>query len=408
MKLFFPGYSGRNFLLLSFVSLFTILIPVQVFCQNNEFYYKTYTTEHGLPNNHVINIIQDKTGILWIATFDGLSKFDGYEFKNYFGNPKDTNSIGVAQLAELALDLTDNLWILARGKFLYKFNRKNEKFLNFSPKLNSIAPILDQQSLAKDQSGNFWILSNEGMLRFNPVSYQTQLIPFQDESLISEMRWGSMSFDNKGDLWGVNSDMVFHFKLIYEANKQPVLRLSAKYRCDAGQHKMILQTNFPNFHFYHNIIHSGQNNLWMTTNYGLFFLDRALGRFIKYQDKLYSHDFIDNQIVKWSDFESGLHIYYPGSKREFRLNGLTDCVTESSFVDNQGNIWSSAFSVVSGEGSGLQKTVPTSPVFRNIILKNKLNGSKNCAVFSVSKDKNGSIWVGTRDYNYMLVVSPDG
>ena len=52
-----------------------------------------YTIEDGLPQSVVETIYQDKEGFLWIATQDGISRFDGYDFENFFSNPFDSTSI---------------------------------------------------------------------------------------------------------------------------------------------------------------------------------------------------------------------------------------------------------------------------------------------------------------------------
>src|SRR5215203_1720525 len=44
---------------------------------------RTYTTADGLPRDRVFKIVPDPRGFLWFCTYDGLSRFDGYEFVNY-------------------------------------------------------------------------------------------------------------------------------------------------------------------------------------------------------------------------------------------------------------------------------------------------------------------------------------
>ncbi len=381
------------------------LIPFQIFCQNKQYYTKTYTTDQGLANNHVTNIIQDKTGALWIATFDGLSRYDGYEFKNYYSYPKDTNSLGVAQLDAMAVDYTNNLWVLARGKILYKFNRKDETFSKFNNKLSRTAELLSQFCLPIDNSGNLCLLSSEGLLKFNPVTYQTEQIPFEDPNLIPEMDRGYMSIDDKGGIWIINRDLVFHFIFHKISNDLTKLKLKEKFTWFAGKNKIILQSNFS---FNYSIIHSRTNNRWLTSNYGLLLLDSVSGRFLKYSKKIPENEFSDNQIVKWSDFEDGLHIYYPKSKQLVRINSQSGYVIESFLIDDQGNIWTGSLSAGSEEGLGLQKSILMDKAFHNVILKNKSNENKNSAVFAISKDRTGNIWIGTRDNNYLIEVSPDG
>ena len=45
--------------------------------------YHHYTTKDGLPSNYVYGAMQDRDGYIWFYTEKGISKFDGYSFKNY-------------------------------------------------------------------------------------------------------------------------------------------------------------------------------------------------------------------------------------------------------------------------------------------------------------------------------------
>src|SRR6186713_1790806 len=44
---------------------------------------KHFTTSEGLAHDRVNRIVRDSRGFLWFCTSEGLSRFDGYEFKNY-------------------------------------------------------------------------------------------------------------------------------------------------------------------------------------------------------------------------------------------------------------------------------------------------------------------------------------
>ena len=52
-----------------------------------------YTTINGLADNRVLCITQDSRGFMWFGTSEGLSRFDGNRFENYFANPRDKHSL---------------------------------------------------------------------------------------------------------------------------------------------------------------------------------------------------------------------------------------------------------------------------------------------------------------------------
>src|SRR5262245_41189280 len=44
---------------------------------------KAYSTSDGLAHDYVLRIVKDSRGFLWFCTFGGLSRFDGYSFRNF-------------------------------------------------------------------------------------------------------------------------------------------------------------------------------------------------------------------------------------------------------------------------------------------------------------------------------------
>lgn len=58
-----------------------IVLPIQA--QSEEFIFKNYDIQDGLCDNNITSIIEDQKGFIWIATREGLSRFDGAEFKTF-------------------------------------------------------------------------------------------------------------------------------------------------------------------------------------------------------------------------------------------------------------------------------------------------------------------------------------
>jgi ligand-binding sensor domain-containing protein len=52
-----------------------------------------FTEKDGLPGAAVNALLMDNHGYLWIGTINGLTRYDGYEFKRFYYNPNDTISI---------------------------------------------------------------------------------------------------------------------------------------------------------------------------------------------------------------------------------------------------------------------------------------------------------------------------
>ena len=67
-----------------------------------------YNTTNGLPSNHVYKCLADKKGFLWVATENGLTRFDGVHFTNF--TTKD--GLSDNDILDIFLDKKDNLWVL--------------------------------------------------------------------------------------------------------------------------------------------------------------------------------------------------------------------------------------------------------------------------------------------------------
>ena len=57
------------------------------------------------------NIVQDAHGFVWIGTENGLNKFDGWTFVNYFHNKRDSTSLLNNLIESLLCDSQGNLWV---------------------------------------------------------------------------------------------------------------------------------------------------------------------------------------------------------------------------------------------------------------------------------------------------------
>jgi ligand-binding sensor domain-containing protein len=79
--------------------------------------FRQYTTNDGLASPETYHVLQDKLGYIWIATDNGISRFDGYEFHNYgFQEGLKENVIFLMQFDRLG-----RLWAQAKSGNLYYF-----------------------------------------------------------------------------------------------------------------------------------------------------------------------------------------------------------------------------------------------------------------------------------------------
>ncbi|MEP6749086.1 MAG: two-component regulator propeller domain-containing protein [Bacteroidota bacterium] len=73
--------------------------------------FNCLTSKDGLAGDIVYSLLQDKEGFLWIGTHRGLNRYDGYHFRLYAHDPKDSNSLSGTHIHCIKEDIKGMLWI---------------------------------------------------------------------------------------------------------------------------------------------------------------------------------------------------------------------------------------------------------------------------------------------------------
>lgn len=88
-----------------------ILAFLRGMAQQNDL-YTSYSVEEGLPQTTVWSVVQDKPGFLWVATADGICRFDGYKFTVYReGSPES----GIGAYLRFYCDSNMGLWTASQN-----------------------------------------------------------------------------------------------------------------------------------------------------------------------------------------------------------------------------------------------------------------------------------------------------
>ncbi len=93
-----------------FIICFLYLLTNLLHAQEN-FVFENFSIPQGLSNPTIKCICEDKYGFLWLGTNDGLSRYDGYEFKVYKNNPSDSTSLPGNTINTICEDNNGNLWV---------------------------------------------------------------------------------------------------------------------------------------------------------------------------------------------------------------------------------------------------------------------------------------------------------
>ena len=108
------------------VALLIIALPVRR--SEAQLLFNRLTVNDGLSQHDVSCILQDSYGFIWIGTYDGLNRFDGYNVENYSSLSKNPESISGNRIICLFEDSQKRLWIGTDGEGLNYFDLRTERF----------------------------------------------------------------------------------------------------------------------------------------------------------------------------------------------------------------------------------------------------------------------------------------
>lgn len=128
--------------------------------------FEQLTIEHGLANNSVRTILQDQKGYLWFGTLNGLSRYDGKQFKSFHYNPADSTSIGNNKIRELFQDGTGYIWATTYDDQAHRFDPQTETFINFPEVLGEEYTNSTISAIYESSPGVVWMyLGGKGCVR---------------------------------------------------------------------------------------------------------------------------------------------------------------------------------------------------------------------------------------------------
>ncbi|HEX9005637.1 MAG TPA: two-component regulator propeller domain-containing protein, partial [Blastocatellia bacterium] len=113
--------------------LFALLFALLPICSLNvraQYRFDVWTTDNGLPQNSVYSILQTRDGYLWLATLDGLVRYNGAQFTVF--NHANTRELTSQRLKTLSEDSQGNLWISSEEGPLMR--HRDGSFLTFTTK----------------------------------------------------------------------------------------------------------------------------------------------------------------------------------------------------------------------------------------------------------------------------------
>lgn len=131
-------------------------------------HFRTYGTAQGMSQATARAMVQDRSGFVWIGTQDGLSRFDGYEFRIYRSVRDDPWSLSQNHVTALASDSEGNLWVGTQAGGLNRYDPLLDRFISYRANAGNPNALASNQvtALLVDRADRVWIASAGGRIQW--------------------------------------------------------------------------------------------------------------------------------------------------------------------------------------------------------------------------------------------------
>jgi signal transduction histidine kinase/CheY-like chemotaxis protein/streptogramin lyase len=166
--------------------------------------FRNLNKDYGLATGTVSSFVQDKQGYIWLASSNGLERYDGYKFTIFKHKPSDPNSIASDFVKALYQDPSGHLWVGTYGGGLDLYQASTGTFTHYHHKDGDQNSISSERifSLLGTAQGQVLIGTYDaGLDILDPATGRIHHFTESDGSGLSSNRINAMFSDKRGDIW---------------------------------------------------------------------------------------------------------------------------------------------------------------------------------------------------------------
>jgi signal transduction histidine kinase/ligand-binding sensor domain-containing protein/DNA-binding response OmpR family regulator len=445
----------KRLLVKNFLLPIVIIVAFYSICYaQQDLNFTSLTIKNGLSSNTVSAILQDRKGLVWFGTNDGLNKFDGTNFTVYNHIQSDSTSIPSSEITAMLEDRSGRLWVGTGGGGVAFYDARHDTFVSLKDVVAKGQNVpVNVKALYQDGIGNILVGGFGGYVIIDPKTMTTITVPVSPlpNNTLNSLAVLSFFEDQAHRLWiGTNNGLLLQDKKTQTFTRfihQPSIENSISdnrirtinqdnrgriffgtnngfnmLMPDGKTFRRFLHSDQASSSISNNIIYSvksvSKDNLWLATEDGVIVFDLNTLTFSSIRPSLrHSLSLISGSVrsiciaqrgIIWlgtfrggiSKLDPNLALFNLKRSNPFDPRGLKSPIV-TSFVEYSKN---SIF--VGSDRGGLQLFNRNSELFDPIEIKSKIDNSGNpLAILALELDSKKKIWIGTYQ-NGLFVYDP--
>ncbi len=165
-----------------------------------QYQFDAWTADNGLPQNSIRGIRQTPDGYLWLATLDGLVRFDGVRFTVF--NKSNSPGINSNRFESLYEGRNGDLWLRTENSGVTRYRQGH--FTTYTTRHGLTHNLV--RGIAGDEAGNMWVLSGDSIAQWQEAAGR-----FIDVTPKGLKIYGAFRWEGQGGFWGCDQAGIHIF-----------------------------------------------------------------------------------------------------------------------------------------------------------------------------------------------------
>ncbi|MEX2235117.1 MAG: two-component regulator propeller domain-containing protein [Cyclobacteriaceae bacterium] len=364
-------------------------LPHQVLALKENLVTGHYSMKDGLPDDGINSVMQDSHGFIWLGTFSGLCKYDGYKFTTYRNDPASSNSLGNNVVRKVLEDNQGRLWIW-HDQGIDVFDPRTEKFYFHWP-------VIGVGNIHEQDDGKILICTTQGTYLASPETFFMEKIDVpenffwyndttktQDGSVWVASRMGVFLLNKKNaSVIKYFPDHEVPFGLLLDKQERIWIARATPSGLDLFNPDNETFTHYMSNFQVDALLEDADGKMWVGTREGLYILDPEREKLIKINNEYITSLLMDHQDGIWAgSLHHGLSHFYP-QKQIFNIYREFGNVIGFLIEDAKHDIWMLNY-------GPRRNLIRFDPDFKNaqIVPNTGMRGS-------IFTDTQGSVWLAS-------------
>ena len=184
------------------------------------------TERDGLSCDKTSGVAQDKDGIIWITTNNGLNRWDGYGFTHWFANPDDATTIPANLIEDVVADRNGNIWMVTSGGVCRMETRTHEVIrYQYGDSVPPVFRTFNDPRVCFVDDDQPYIVSPDGLYHIGDGGRYTVMDEGFTPFVFSARRYThyyKMVQDRRGGLWAFQQNHIYRLDPVTKRVRQSI------------------------------------------------------------------------------------------------------------------------------------------------------------------------------------------